>query len=219
MKQARLYFPTLLLAWACLILTACNYNKVNDDGAKTDKLGAASLESVDYAFVLESVIAPKCLTCHAGVTGNQGGTNLESLKSIRSLMSRIVYRSLERKDMPPGGLGERETKILTAWIDQGAPESIVGPRDTTADSTIEQGPNDWTKIRDRIFAPKCLDCHSGKDPQGALDLSTLQNTRLKAAAIFDRVIIQGNMPLAPYPALAPRERRVLLKWFDLGMPE
>jgi uncharacterized membrane protein len=200
-------------------LTACNYNKLHDGAASSDRIGAESLENVDYAFVQKSVIGPKCLSCHSAAGGNQGGTNLESLKSIRALMSRVTYRSIERRDMPPSGLGERDMTILKNWIEQGAPESLAGPQEATSDSTIEQGPNDWAKIRDRIFVQKCLDCHSGKDPQGGLDLTTLALTKAKAAAIFDRVIIQGNMPIAPYPALAPRERRVLLKWFDLGMPE
>lgn len=207
------------LALFCMAMNACSYNKLHDPNSTGGKVGVESIENVDYAFVLQNVISPKCLACHSAAGGNQGGTNLETLKSIRALMSRISYRSIERRDMPPTGLGDRDVTILKNWIEQGAPETLVGPQEATSDSTIEQGPNDWSKIRDRIFTQKCLDCHSGKNPEGGLDLTTLASTKANAAAIFDRVIIKGNMPLAPYPALAPRERRVLLKWFDLGMPE
>ena len=219
MKALRL---SLAIAFALVVLTsaACNYNKLHDSAAATSgKIGTESLDNVDYAFVQNNVIAPKCLACHSAAGGNQGGTNLENLKAVRALMSRVSYRAIERRDMPPSGLGERDLMILKNWIEQGAPESVVGPQEATSDSTIEQGPNDWAKIRDRIFTQKCLDCHSGKNPEAGLDLSTLTSTKAKASAIFDRVIVQGNMPIAPYPALAPRERRVLLKWFDLGMPE
>lgn len=218
MKRASL-LVLVVLAAGLFASAGCNYNKQRESGSGPGNVDSASLDKVDFTLVQATLIAPKCLGCHATVTGNQGGTNLESLKSIRALLPRISFRALEKRDMPPGGLSEREALVLRTWIEQGAPESLVGPQESSGDPTIEQGPNDWAKIRDRIFAVKCLDCHSGKDPQGGLDLTTLATTRLKAAAIFDRVIVQGNMPIAPYPMLAPRERRVLLKWFDLGMPE
>ncbi|CAN5716102.1 hypothetical protein BH10BDE1_BH10BDE1_03740 [soil metagenome] len=219
MKSLSLFLLMVAMTAAGFFSAGCNYNKLHDASSASDKVGSESLTNVDYALVQKTVIGPKCLTCHSNGGGNQGGTNLESLKAVRSLLTRISYRSVERRDMPPSGLGERELTILKNWIDSGAPESVIGPEETTSDSKIEQGPNDWAKIRDRIFLQKCLDCHSGKVPEGGLDLSTLASTRAKGAAIFDRVILKGNMPIAPYPALAPRERRALLKWFDLGMPE
>lgn len=199
-------------------VVGCNYNKLHEENSSNARTGAQSLENVDFAVVERTVIGPKCLSCHATATGNQGGTNLEGLKNVRALLSRVTYRSLERRDMPPNGLSERDAAILRAWVEQGAPEKVIGPQEL-ADTTLEQGPNDWAKIRDRVFLVKCLDCHSGKEPQGDLDLTTLGSARANAAAIFDRVIVKSDMPIAPYPMLSPRERRVLLKWFDLGMPE
>ncbi len=208
-----------VLALITLIASGCNYNKLH--GEQAGGRGGpqiTSLDEVDFRVVQAQVIGPKCLSCHATATGNQGGTNLEGLQAVRSLLSRVSYRSLERRDMPPAGLGERETAILRTWIENGAPETIQVSSEKP-DPTLEQGPNDWPKIRDRIFTAKCLDCHSGKEPHGGLDITTLEATRAKAAAIFDRVIVRSDMPIAPYPMLTPRERRVLLKWFDLGMPE
>jgi uncharacterized membrane protein len=63
-----------------------------------------------------------------------------------------------------------------------------------------------------------LDCHSQPQPQGNLDLTSYPESKEKAAKIFDRVFIRQDMPVEPYPALSPKERKTLLNWFNMGMP-
>ncbi len=209
-----------IMAVVLLALSGCNYNVTrgnSEENADIEKTGA---EDIDFATVTRLVLQPKCLSCHSAATGSQGGVNLDNYDSVRARLSRIAYRTLEIKDMPPGRpLSDGLSQVLRTWIDAGAPESLIGPSSIQADPTLNQGTNNWAKVRDKIFAKKCFDCHSGDASAGALDLNSLQVAREKAASIFDRVIVRQDMPMAPYPALVPRERQVLLKWFDSGMPE
>lgn len=210
---------SILLLVATLVLSACNYN-VSKETARPASGFSESLSSdqVDFSLLQSSVIGPRCYGCHTDATGNQGGVNLERYKTVRAALSRVAYRSLERRDMPPSGLSEPEMKLLRSWIEAGAPEKISGVAQKP-DPNLDRGPNDWTKIRDHVFKAKCLACHSGENPDGDLDLSSLPQVRAHAAVIFERVIVTQDMPLAPYPVMTPKERRVLLQWFDSGMPE
>jgi uncharacterized membrane protein len=208
------------IAVAALLLSACNYNKVKDAASRGGtQIGAELFSQPDFATVMNAVIGPKCVSCHSDSGGNQGGTNLESYSAVRSKLSRVLYRSLETLDMPPRSpLGENEARLLSNWADSGAPETVVGVGEKP-DLSLEKGPNNWVKVRDKIFEPKCFACHSGANLDGGLDLSDLAAVRAKAPAIFERVILKGDMPVEPLPAVTPPERRVLLKWFDAGLPE
>lgn len=191
-------------------------NATEDPNARVD---LQNLEAVDYATVQAAVIGPKCVGCHGNASGNQGGVNLETYTALRASLNRVAHRSLVRQDMPPRDrLSDRQGQILTAWIEAGAPE-VVAASTSPRDPSLEQGPTDFAKIRDKIWKTKCLDCHAPPAPQGDLDLTSLIAVRAKAAAIFERVYLKQDMPVAPYPMLTPRERKVLLQWFDSGMPQ
>ena len=204
----------------------CNYNNPKDDGLGDGAgFGEEKLESPDFMTVQMALIGPKCLRCHSNAGGNKGESNLESYKNVRAQLNKLAYRVLELRDMPPQeGLSERQIRLLRNWVDQGAPETQL-PGSEKPDSTLEQGPINWAKIRDKIFVKKYAACHfppSSPDkppPMTGLDLSSLAEVRNKAALIFERVVIKQDMPIEPYPAISPRERRVLLKWFEMGMQD
>lgn len=207
----------VMLAFA-LTFTACNYNKVKSKEGGSGALGAENIAQPDFKAV-QSVLGAKCASCHSNMGGNQGGTNLETYQAVRSKLNRVLYRSLETRDMPPRQpLTEREMTLLRNWADSGAPETVIGIGEKPGDN-IESGPTNWAKIKDKLFAAKCNTCHQQPKPDAGLDLTDLAQVRGRAPAIFDRVIVKQDMPISPYPAVTPRERRVLLKWFDAGMPE
>ncbi len=200
-------------------LAACNYNHSKQEataGGPTSQ--QQSLDLVDFKTVQAKIIGPKCLGCHSGASGNQGGTNLESYTSVRRLMNRISFRALEKGDMPPSGkLTSGDADLLKNWFEMGAPESVVGTEEKS-DMSIDQGPTDWAKISQRLFSKKCMDCHSQPQPQGNLDLGSYEEVKAKATLIFDRVIIRQDMPVEPYPALSLKERKVFLNWMNMGLP-
>lgn len=209
-----------LLFLLALAVLGCNYNHVKEEaGTARGGVSIQDLGPLDFATVQAAVIGPKCLSCHSNAGGNQGGSNLESYRAVRAQLGRILFRSLEKRDMPPRApLNGAQMQALRDWAELGAPKRASGPVQKP-DPSLDRGPNDWAKVRDRIFKAKCLDCHSAPEPQAGLDLTSLQETRAKAVVIFDRVIVRQDMPVQPYPSLSPREKRVLLQWFELGMPE
>lgn len=209
-----------ILAVMVALLSACNYNKVKDAAGRGD--GDIDLERLslpDYATVNSLILGPKCVSCHSSGGGNDGGVNLETYANVRAQINRIIFVTVESREMPPRTpLSERENQLLTNWADAGAPETVVGIGEKP-DLSIEKGPNDWAKLNEKFFVPKCVACHSSEQADGGVDLSTLAAVKANAAKVFESVIIKGTMPLEPYPAVTPPERRVLLKWFDAGMPQ
>lgn len=202
----------------CLFLTACNYNVAKTSGT-TNAVPQEKLENPDFATVMNAVIGPKCNGCHSNGGGNRGATNLETYEAVRRLYVRVGYRTLEAKDMPPGRpVSGDQARLLQRWIDNGMPEKVVGiGQKPTQD--IDKGPTNWKKIKEKIFDAKCVTCHQPPNPAAGVDLTDVKLVRGDSPRIFDSIFVKGTMPIAPYPILTPVERRVVLKWFDLGMPE
>lgn len=223
MTRAFMKVSTLICIFCGIV--GCNYNNPKNQNGDVD-FQFANLESPDFDTVFRAVIAPKCLGCHAMATGNKGQSNLETYNNVRTQLNKIRFRVFEdnNKPMPPeGSLSEIQKKILLNWYDSGAPEHPVAGGEKP-DPDLERGAINWDKIRVKIFQKKCSACHfpsaeaGGPPPEAGLDLSQYAMVAQKASLIFDRAILKQDMPISPFPALNPRERRVLLKWFELGMP-
>jgi len=201
------------------LLTACNYNHLKQSEPVSDAGRPQFQTALDFRTIQEVILRPRCLGCHMDATGNQGGANLETYSNVRRLMNRISFRSIEKMDMPPRGpLSSTELQLLKNWLEMGAPEKSSDIQGES-DSGLDLGPTDWEKINKKIFARKCLDCHSQPSPQGDLDLNSYEQVKSKAMAIFDRVILKQDMPVEPYPALSMRERKILLDWMNMGLPQ
>lgn len=222
-----------MLGLALSIMTAgCNYNRLKDGSAagpggspRDQRAGAGAdadsspLPPLGFQTIQAQVLSSSCVSCHSNSGGNAGGTNLETYGAVRAALARVEDRALGRQDMPPGRpLSARAARILKAWIDAGAPE-LASAVQESGDPELEKGPVTFAKLRDKVFARRCLDCHGPVAPQGGLDLTSAAQTRERATVIFDRVYVRRDMPTADYPALTPAERRALLQWFEKGMPD
>lgn len=218
-----------LLITSLVALTACNYNRLKEDPATTNSSFALrTLGVLDFKAVQTNILGPRCYGCHTPETGNKGNSNLASYNLVRAQLARVSYRTLETQDMPPGRpLSKDEMLALTEWLDAGAPE-IVNAESASVDRSLEKGPTNFAKVRDSIFAARCLSCHQPRfdsqgtvvvKPEADLDLSDYQQTKTAAERIFNVLFVTGSQPPSPLPTLSPRERRVLLKWFELGMPQ
>lgn len=206
-----------LLLVVGLALSACNYNHVKDAsaGASGRPGGVSSMANVslNYRTMQAAVLGPQCLRCHSAAGGNQGGLSLETYQQVRASLNRIYYRSIEKKDMPSGGLGAAQYDMLKSWIEAGAPET-----GGTVSRTIS-GPVGWSVVKNQIFKNSCLDCHSGASAEAELDLTSLEVVRRNITGIFKAAIIDQSMPLQPYAALSDSEKQALMKWISQGMPE
>lgn len=209
----------LVLLLISIFFFSCNYSRMKETGSFSPNEALQKLGKLDYATTSRAVLGPRCVSCHSSGGGNQGGVNLESYQNVRNQLARVAYRALESRDMPPRTpLSNDEMTILKSWLESGAPENYSDAQEQ-GDPNLELGPTNWEKISTKIFAKKCLDCHSPPSPEAQLDLTSYELVKAKVLLIFDRTIIKQDMPIEPYPALSPRERKVLLHWFNMGLPQ
>lgn len=195
-------------------LMSCNYNhiKTTDDSKSPTSAQIQSALSSDFSSIYNSVLATECLTCHSSAAGSKGGLNLETYEQVRSQIEKIYYRSIEKKDMPAGGLGIEKLTLLKNWIDQGAPLKSTGQS-----NQIISRPIDWLTIKKKVLGASCLDCHSGEAASAGVDLSQYDIVKTNINTIFETVFINKKMPLQPYPNLTESQKMALLKWISQGM--
>lgn len=178
-----------------------------------EKLNQLALES-NYESVNAKVISGQCLNCHSEASGNKGNLNLENYQNIRANLNQIMYRVLEVKDMPQGGLTVSDYALMEMWLTAGAPE-----KNTQGLMPSLKGPFNWLVIKDQILKRNCLDCHSSISPEAGLDLSDYDQFKNNYAKIFDRTFVKQDMPPEPYDGLNANEKQALLKWISQGFPK
>jgi uncharacterized membrane protein len=194
----------------------CNYSTKNAELPTVlteEKLDQLMLES-NYQSVNAKVISGQCLNCHSEATGNKGKLNLETYENIRANLNQIMYRVLEVKDMPEGGLNETDFALMDMWLTSGAPE-----KNTQSVMPSLKGPFNWIVIRDQVLKSNCLDCHSSVSPEAGLDLSDYDQFVNNYAKIFDRTFVKQDMPPEPYDGLSANEKQAVLKWISQGFPK
>lgn len=212
----RNFVQTIILVLISFVLFACNYSTKNAEmpvQMTEEKLNQLVLES-NYESVNAKVISAQCLNCHSAATGNKGNLNLESYQNIRTNLNQIMYRVLEVKDMPQGGLSESDYALMEMWLTAGAPE-----KNTQGITPILKGPFSWLVIKDQILKRNCLDCHSSVSPEAGLDLSDYDQFKNNYAKIFDRTFVKQDMPPEPYDGLNANEKQAVLKWISQGFPK
>lgn len=205
---------------AFLLTAGCNYNHVKNASGGANAVSAESLDNPDFKAVASAVIGPQCVSCHSNSGGNKGNLNLEDYRGIVRAQRSILYRIEETRDMPPGApLSDTEVSLIRRWFDNGAPETVIPGIGEKPDPGLNQGPNNWEKIGQKILAPKCAACHTAGNALGGLDVSTSAEVRDKILSIIDRVFVKKDMPLIGAPALTPKEAEIFMKWVSSGMPE
>lgn len=213
----------LILILISFIFSSCNYSTKTAEmpvALTEDKLNELALDS-NYESVNAKVISAQCLNCHSAASGNKGNLNLESYQNIRTNLNQIMYRVLEAKDMPRGGLTGDSYALMDLWLSSGAPE-----KNTQGDSALVlKGPFNWLVIRDQILKKNCLDCHSSEiredgtsAAEASLNLSDYDQFKNNYAKIFDRTFVKQDMPPRPYDSLSANEKQALLKWISQGFP-
>lgn len=196
---------------------SCNYNRLKQEptqGSNGSPAVSSMSLNLDFQSIQMAVIGPQCLNCHSTAGGARGGLVLENYQQVRSALSKIYYRSIEKKDMPANSLPQGQYDLLKAWLEMGAPE-----KNNRRPIQAIRGPINWTVIKNQVLKNSCLDCHTGKEPHGGLDFESLDVVKKNIQSIFDAAIIKQTMPLEPYAALSDSEKQALMKWISQGMPE
>lgn len=203
-----------------IFIVSCDYNHQKGDSsiAPSGPIPNEKLNSPDYATVSAVVLKDRCVRCHSAAGGMKGDLDLEGYEKVKAEISEIEFHVFEKRDMPPRGkLTPLEERTLRLWIDQGAP--LKTGCDPAIDPTFQCTPLTFANMSLRILGPKCLECHSAANPQGGLDVGNLADFKSKVGVVFDRVFVKKDMPQLPVKPLNIDERRALLNWIDLGMPE
>ncbi|MGZ3688045.1 MAG: hypothetical protein ACXVBW_07085 [Bdellovibrionota bacterium] len=191
---------------------------------------AARRAHVSFASVSERVLGPRCVSCH----GNSGGLSLEGYEEVKSSLPRITQAALTDKTMPPdGSLTDQEREILSEWISAGAPERdeespVATPSPTPGPNSHHEhppvdeqppfpvlSPVGYAQVRDRIFSPRCVSCHSGR--QSEVNLESFARVKESLARVAIAVLTEKSMP--PSAALTREETRLLTEWIKAGAPE
>ena len=105
-----------------LITTSCEFNSEEDlYGAIVDPPTEVSYESD-----VKPIIQMSCATAACHSPGGFGNGIFDDYEIVKSKVDNGSFRKrvLVDKDMPPdGSLSDDELEILTAWLDNGAPNN------------------------------------------------------------------------------------------------
>jgi uncharacterized membrane protein len=236
----------VLWTFVFLSLAACNY--------KLEKLsapprvggeGVMNQNQIDFAVVMEKVIQPKCLECHAAAGGNRGGVNLETYAEVR-LNLADVKADVEDGSMPKRRqpLTQAQKDLILNWIAAGAPEKADSPTQPTpapVTPTPQPGPTpvepvpqpnpapvtpplppagpevlDYATVKTQVIDRACLKCHSAPANRGDVNLESYQEV-LKNIVDIKMDVADGTMPKRS--TLTPEQKNLILDWIAAGAPE
>jgi len=146
-------------------LSACRF--FYEEKAPKIVLNITDFTNTSYAIVKEKIFEPHCTECH----GNKGGVNLETYANVKLNLNDIARTTVEQKTMPKNGaLAKDEITLLSEWIKAGAPEFAKGEIPTPPPSTPPpETPKleaTYASIRENIFVPRCLKCHTAGSRAG-----------------------------------------------------
>lgn len=222
-------FSTFLILIAASAMSACNYTKLKEVAPDASAFGNLDPQekatTMNYAYINENILKPKCVSCH----GSSGGVNLESYDNVLKQQRKIHQSVFVDMTMPKkGALDDEQKRLLWHWLQMGCPkESSSGGGPTNPPDELEAT---YDSINKNIFQPKCVSCHQpGEDGQRiSLDKEALLNSPLE-------LIIPGNpdesglviavertdekrMPLAKegYGPLSDKEKAAIRKWIEDG---
>ncbi|MEO2011508.1 MAG: PSD1 and planctomycete cytochrome C domain-containing protein [Pirellulaceae bacterium] len=204
----------------------------------------ASESVVGESPVFEKDVLPLftryCFNCH-GKSSPQLGLDLRTARlAIRgsqngpvivagSLEKSLLWKKISTREMPLNlfklKMTDGEIETIREWIEGGAQsaEPIGIPADVQ-----EQFSRFNTEIRP-IFAERCDSCHSGDEPEGGLDLRSLQSLvrgsesgpviveGFSEKSVLVRKVSSGAMPPPDSEEqLTAAEIRTITRWIDKG---
>lgn len=225
-----------------LSLAACNY--------KLEKLSAPPRVSgeevmnqtqLDFALVMEKVIQPKCLECHAAAGGNRGGVNLETYAAVflnlADVKADIEDGSMPKRRQP---LTQAQKDLILNWIAAGAPEKANSPTPTPTPAPVTPAPQpqptptpvtpppspepepvgpevlDYATVKAQVIDRACLKCHSAPANRGDVNLESYEEV-LKNIVDIKLDVEDGSMPKRS--TLTPEQKSLILDWIAAGAPE
>ena len=231
--------PWLLVALSTVFLgTGCAF-RVDKGGAAANDASAIQpsaqqLAQSSFALVYNTVLQPRCISCH----GNSGGVNLETYASAVSALAKIKAQAIDSRLMPKSPeapLSTAELQVLNAWIQTNGREN---PVDGTTPPPPPPPPPPleptYTSIKANIFDKKCISCHQagGKaEKYPFTSLAEILNNSdpvvvsgsIEQSALNDVLQPNADKPMPPkssgYTPLSADEINVIQEWITNGLKE
>lgn len=220
MSASHLHY--LILSLTVLLLSACA--GFGERFAEEEIMATQSLTWND----IEPIFLAECVGCHDDPPKLGAPQSLRNYDEVAPWLNRIKVRSLDLKDMPPGGLRTQGAEILLSeWIRQGAPftdqsEEMAGEQagemaGETAGEMTKDSPS-WEHDIYPLFEIYCNTCHANPPTGGApFPLKMYEQAQPYLDRFQVRVIELQDMPPGGISNLEDLE--LLQTWLDLGAPQ
>lgn len=199
----------LRLASILVLITACRVPPTTGNLEFEEIKIAAPVETIDFEIIKQEILKPQCIQCHPAYS------NYYNVKDDLVAIQNSIVTNRMPKDAPP--LRADLKLLLTEWIEIGAPSKVVP-------TPVNLAPN-WKSLSEKVFFPKCAQCHNPAGQAAFLDLSSYQALKelpFDADYLFE-VITDPEQPMPPtWSNIAPVETdqlEVMQQWFELGLPE
>lgn len=217
---------TDILVWLSLVLfVGCT--RVSDTGAP-------AVSDPTFLDVQNSLLMPKCMSCHAGADSPKGA-DLSSYSAIMNAKLVVagkpeqsaLYLSVTEGNMPKGSVRLRaaEINLLYRWIKNGALEFQATPE---APPPPPPQPN-YAWIQQYVFNSRCITCHNGTHPKSKLDLRNYESfIHYEGEFLFAvepgdpdlsllyRVLNEGTMPPPPGDKVSREVVTAIQQWIAAG---
>jgi len=223
-----------------MIFNSCGFKHVKGIAPESSAL-TYNLNQIGYKEINDLVIMPNCIQCHSQ-SAHSGSIVLDSYVMLKANLG-LVQNEVVGETMPPtGALPADQIQLISDWIQNGAPEfALQTPTPTpvpTATPVMTPTPittptpptlvATYTSIRQNIFVPKCLSCHSSGSSQSSRPLDVyskmMANSSLIQAGNPDNsgVYIEvsgGTMPPRNKNPVTDQEVAIIKAWIQNGAPQ
>jgi len=236
------FFSTLL------ILNACGIHESKNPSAESAAI-TYSADEIGYKEVNELVFQPSCIACHNSAV-HQSGIVLDTYAAVKSNLSS-AQNAISGGMMPPGAaLPADQVNLINEWVSNGSPEVGAAAPSPTATPVASATPHPsatprpnatpvpsgtpstllatYTSVRQAVFVPKCLSCHSAGLSEGRYPMDVYATMMATSGMIVPgnpssswvyTEIQAGYMPPSHSSAVTAAELAVIKTWIQNGAPQ
>ncbi len=225
---------TITISALALLISNCgnsDHMPVSDHSKAGILDRQATPGTVTYRATIYPIFQKNCAACHGN--GSALGNWLD-YSSAYNKRARIFQRITVDRTMPMAPfdkiITERERSLIGLWVTNGAPEGDATPATPTPEPTSIPTPTPTGSpapapapltyragIR-QILQKNCMLCHGKESKLG--NWMDYQTAYAKREIIYQHVIVDRKMPMAPYDKIITEaERTKIGDWVKAGAPE
>lgn len=237
MKQ---FIRKFVVLFTLIILNGCTFSHQKGSGQNevSGKIDPGCIGMIDYPMIQEKIMR-NCTGCH---NPNGQSFDLTGYPQVKARIADVESAVLAGR-MPKGNpLSQNLRDLLTAWVDNGALESVdpktippscTGNTSTGGDSTAVALEATYESIRVNILEPHCNNCHNPAGIEDFIepsfyDFKTSYELMVSYSSLYKlregeyklvRAITPGIGRMPKYAApLSEEQISVVRQWIVNGLP-